>query len=335
VAHAHPHDHEHHEGHDHAHDHAHDHETPREHPHDHGHHHHGIGATTRALTLTLALTLSFFVVEVVVGLMSGSLSLLADAGHMFTDSSALLLALVVARIARRPRTPSKTYGYRRAEIIGALVNSGAMLVMSALILVEAVQRLRAPHPIAGSSMLLTAVCGLAVNLLSVFFLARSGDRGLNMRAALLHVIGDALGSIAAIAAGIGVVYFGFLAGDAVASFAIALVMGVGALRLVREAADILMEGSPANLDPRVLTRTILDTPGVSEVHDLHVWCLTPNEPMLTAHVVLTGSAHGTDVARRVGERLRSEYGLHHVTIQPEAAEQPLVRLRVRSDGKKM
>ena len=267
--------------------------------------------------------------------MSGSLSLLADAGHMLTDSATLALSLAMARIALRPRTASKTYGYKRAEVIGALVNSASMLGMSTLIIFEAVQRLLSPRAIVGESMLATAVGGLCVNLLSAFILSRSGDRGINMRAALLHVIGDALGSLAAIGAGVGVVMFGFVAGDAVASLAIAVAMSVGALHLVREAADILMESSPSHIEQDALLRTILDTPGVSEVHDLHVWCLTPSEPVLTAHVVLTGAAHGTDVARRVGERLRNEHGIGHVTIQPEAAEQRLVRLRLPSDQKKM
>lgn len=261
-------------------------------------------------------------------LWSGSLSLLADAGHMLTDAGALGLSFVAARIALRPRSPTKTYGYRRAEVLGALANASAMLVISLLIFAEAVRRLSAPLAVHGEGLLYTALCGLLVNVIAVLILSRSGGSSLNVRSALLHVAGDALGSVAAIAAGASVVLFDFPLADPLASMLIAVVLVVGSLRLLREAAEVLMEGTPAGIDPRRVTHTILETPGVRAVHDLHLWCLTPAEPMLTAHVVLTPTAHGTDVARRVGERLRAAHGLSHVTIQPESPEADLVTLRL-------
>jgi len=268
------------------------------------------------------------------GFWTGSLSLLADAGHMITDSGALALSLVVARVALRPRSASKTYGYRRAEVMGALANAVAMLVISCVILVEALQRLSAPGPVDGHGLFYTALGGLVVNVIAAALLSRGGG-DLNVRSALLHVMADALGSVGAIAAGLCVTWFGFLLADPLASLAIALVIGVGSLRVLREASDVLMEGTPTEFDIRALERTILETPGVFAVHDLHVWCLTPREPMLTAHVVHIQSAHGTDVAKRVGERLQAAHGLEHVTIQPEPPAPELVPLRIPGRAKKL
>lgn len=297
----------------------------------HAHGGHGgehAGAPTRALLLTLALTLGYAAVEAAMAFWSGSLSLLADAGHMVTDAGALGLSLAAARIALRPRSATKTYGYRRAEVLGAFINASVMLVIALSILVEAGRRMHTPQSIHGHGMLYTALVGLVVNVVAVLILARSGGTSLNVRSALLHVAGDALGSVAAIVAGGCVVLFGFALADPLASAVISVVLVVGSLRLLREAAGVLMEGAPAGLDPLVITRTLLETPGVHAVHDLHLWCLTPSEPMLTAHVVLTPAAHGTDVAKRVGDRLRALHGIEHVTIQPEAPQGTLVTLRV-------
>ena len=306
------------------------------HPHQggHAHHHHGRGAPAGVLAGALSITLLYAGVEAVMGLWTGSLALLADAGHMLTDSGALALSLVVARIAQRPRSPSMTFGYRRAEVIGALVNAASMLAISLFILVEAIGRLREPPALQGSGVIYTALGGLILNLLSALLLSRRAQHDLNVRSALLHVMGDALGSVAAIVAGLCIVLFGFSLADPLASLAIAAFLGVGSLRLLREAADVLMEATPTHVDIRQLERTIVETPGVAAIHDLHVWCLTPSQPMLTAHVVLTPAAHGTDVAKRVGERLHTLHGLDHVTIQPEPPAPDLVPLRLRGDRKK-
>jgi cobalt-zinc-cadmium efflux system protein len=298
-----------------------------------GHSHGGLSTPTRVLGATLCLTLGYAVVEAAMGVVTGSLSLMADAGHMITDSGALLLSLVVARVAIRPRSTSKTYGYRRAEVIGALANAVTMLVISGVILVEAVQRLSAPHVVDGHGLFYTALGGLLVNVVAALLLSR-GSSNINVRSAMLHVVADALGSVGAIVAGLCVTYFGFMLADPLASVAIALVLGAGSLRLLRETSDVLMESTPPDLDIRALERTILDTPGVHAVHDLHVWCLTPREPMLTAHVVHIQSAHGTDVAKRVGDRLHSLHGLSHVTIQPEPPAPELIPLRIPGRDKK-
>jgi cobalt-zinc-cadmium efflux system protein len=300
----------------------------------HGHSHGGPLATpTRVLGATLCLTLGYAVVEAAMGVFTGSLSLMADAGHMVTDSGALLLSLAVARVAAKPRSVSKTYGYRRAEVIGALANAVTMLVISGVILVEAIQRFANPHPVDGHGLFYTAVGGLLVNIVAAFLLSR-GSSNMNVRGALLHVMADALGSVGAIIAGLCVTYFGFMLADPLASVAIAIVIGVGSLRLLKETSDVLMESTPSDLDIRALERTILDTPGVEAVHDLHVWCLTPREPMLTAHVVHSKEAHGTDIAKRIGDRLLSMHGLSHVTIQPEPPAPELVALRIPGREKK-
>ncbi len=268
------------------------------------------------------------------GFWSGSLALLADAAHMLTDAAALGLSLVAARVAARPRSASKTYGYRRAEVIGALVNASAMIVLSLFVVVEASKRLYAPPAIRGEGVLFTALCGLVVNLIAAFVLADSARSSLNVRAALLHVIGDALGSVAAIIAGACMWWFGIAVADPLASMAISALLLVGSVQVLREATDVLMEGTPPEHATAEIERTILDTPGVHAVHDLHVWCVTPTEPVLTAHVVLTPAAHGTDVAKRVGERLQGIHGLGHVTIQPEAPAPELVALRLPTPKKK-
>lgn len=299
--------------------------TKGAHGHSHGHGH-GHGGSTRALGAVLGMTLAYSTVEAAMGLWTGSLALLADAGHMVTDSGALALSLLVARIGQRPRSRNMTYGYRRAEVLGALANAATMLGISLFILIEAFRRIQAPLAVEGDGLLYTAALGLLLNLVSAFILARGHAHDLNVRSALLHVLGDALGSVAAIAAGV-CVKLGYPLADPIASLLISIVLGFGSVRLMREAADVLMEATPSEVDVAALERTILETPGVSAVHDLHVWALTPGEPMLTAHVVLTPAAHGTDVAKRVGDRLSYLHGLNHVTIQPEPPAPELVPLR--------
>lgn len=297
----------------------------------HGHAHSHPSSPRRALGAALTLTALFSVVEVVVGLWSGSLALLADAGHMIGDSAALTLSLVVSVIASRPRSRSKTYGYRRAEVLGALINAVGLLVVAFFIVREAVERVQHPPAVRGLGMLGTAIGGLAVNLLAAWILARRGGAGINVRGALMHVLGDALGSVAAIVAGVLLVVAGWRIADPIASIVISVLILYGALRLLRETTHVLMEGTPAGLDCAALEATILATPGVSALHDLHVWALTPGEPMLTAHVVIDAGAHGTVVAQKVGDRVREAHGIEHVTIQPEPPPAELVVLRLPPD----
>lgn len=247
---------------------------------------------------------------------------------MLGDSGALALSLWVAHVARRPRSIRRTYGYRRAEVLGATLNAAVLTLISVWVGVHAVERLIAPSVVAHAHGLLgTALLGLAVNITSAWILHRHGGGGLNVRAALFHVMGDLLGSVLAIGAGISALG-GVSIADPLASLAIAALLLWGGVRLLRDATEILMEGTPTHLNVTELQRVIAETPGVRSVHDLHVWSLTPAEPMLTAHVVIAPSAHGTDVAHRVGERVRECFGIDHVTIQPEPAGPALVPLRI-------
>jgi cobalt-zinc-cadmium efflux system protein len=321
--------------HDHAtHDHAahgHAHGAQDYDAHDHGAHGHGghdhaaeLRTTpTVRLAIALALTVTFMVVEAVAGILSHSLALLSDAGHMLTDAAALTVALLAQRIAARARTGARTFGYRRAEILAALAN-GAFLGASAVyIIVEGVRRIAAPPEIHGWSLLVVAALGLLVNLIAAFILAR-GRSNANVRAAAAHVAADAIGSVAALVAGAAVLLFGWTRADAIASIAISILILWSAWRLIKEAVDVLMEGAPADLVEKITT-IIRETPGVADVHDLHVWSISDDFPIVTAHVVLDGKSHGVEVVEAVTRRIRAATKIDHVTIQPEPPQQsPIV-----------
>jgi cobalt-zinc-cadmium efflux system protein len=272
------------------------------------------------------------VVEVVVGFWSGSLALLADAGHMLADAGALVLAIVAQHFADKPRTDRTTYGFRRAEVLAAFVNGIALAFVGLLIVKEAVERWITPVSIQGRPMLLTAVCGLVVNLLVAFLLMR-GQSNLNVRAALAHVLTDALGSVGAILAALAVLLWGMTRADPVLSGAIALLVAFSGWRVLRETTGILLEGAPPHLDVSAIERAIVACPGVASVHDLHVWRISDHFDMLTAHVTIERGSHGTDVCRTVAECLQKNYGLSHVTIQPEPPPpDELVNVRASKDG---
>lgn len=300
-------------GHGHAlgHGHAHGSSDAREHAQQASH------AASRKLLIALSLTGLFFFVEVAAGFWTGSLSLLSDAGHMLGDSGALVLALVAQRIARRQRTRVHTFGFRRAEILAALMNGGLLLITCVLIVSEALTRFGEPHAILGGPMIVVAALGLLINLVSAAILAH-GESNANVRAAMLHVMSDALGSVASIIAAVCVLYFDFAAADTLASLAIALLIAVSALRLLKDTSSVLMERVPAHVDLNELETLVRETRGVADLHDLHAWAISDGFDAITVHVVLDGAAHGTDVARAVGDRIRARYGIEHVTVQPEA-----------------
>jgi cobalt-zinc-cadmium efflux system protein len=269
------------------------------------------------------MTTSFMFVEVVAGLISRSLALLSDAGHMLTDAGALALALVAQNLAARARTERHTFGYRRAEILAALINGTVLGVSAIWIIIEAARRFSEPRAILGAPMLVVAGLGLVVNLIAAWLLAH-GHGNINTRAAAAHVASDAAGSVAAMIAGGLVLGFGWNIADPIASIAISLLILWGAWRLVRESVDVLMEGTPAGVDPNALEQVILTAPGVASLHDLHVWCISDGFPVVTVHVVLDGSGHGTDVSRAVARRIQERFGIEHVTVQPEPPATKLV-----------
>lgn len=274
------------------------------------------------------------VVEAVVGILSGSLALLADAGHMLADAGALALALAAQKFAARPRTDRSTYGFRRAEVLAAFVNGMALAAVAMLVFTEAVERWLTPVAIQGTAMLVTASLGLLVNLVVAAILMQGQKSSINVRAAFAHVLSDALGSVGAILAGIAVVVWDFQRADPLLSVVIATLVAWSGFRIMRETAVILLESAPAHLDVPAIEQSIRSCPGVADVHDLHVWRISERFDTLTAHVVLQRGQHGTEVCRAIAEHLRQIYGLSHVTIQPEAPPpDELVPVRRSRDGK--
>jgi cobalt-zinc-cadmium efflux system protein len=308
--------------------HGHDHHG---HDHDHGHdHHHGPAHThladlrdlsRRRLLIALALTTTFLILEIGAGIWSGSLALLSDAGHMLTDAGALGLALWAQALSTRPRSDRKTFGYRRAEILAAAANGIVLGITAVGVIIEATGRLSAPPPVHARVMLVVASIGVFVNLVGAWNLSRGGTHNLNLRAATVHMLADAAGSAAAIVAAILILAFGWNRADPITSIVISALILTGSWRLLRDATHVLMEGAPPGVDVATLERVARGTPGVCDVHDLHVWSIVDDAPVITAHVVLDPGAHGVEVARDVGRRIEEAVGQSHVTVQPEAALQ--------------
>ncbi len=300
----------------------HDHSHHHNHSHNHDHHDHHHGATGRVLWIALAATLGFAVVEAVAGWWSGSLALLGDAGHMFSDSTALGLAALAAWVARRPPSTRHSYGLGRAEVVAALVNALLMLAVVTGIVVHAVERLQSPVPVRGAAVLGVAALGLGVNVVVALLLSRGGG-GLNVRAALLHVLGDLLGSVAALLSGAVILYTGWMPIDPLLSLLICAIILFSSLRLLREALHILMEGVPAHITLEEVGRRMAAGDGVREVHDLHVWTLSSGHVALSAHVVVEDLGAWPAVLTGLRVRLEEEFGITHTTLQPEPLDRPL------------
>lgn len=276
-------------------------------------HSHGRGTP---LAGALLITLCFAFVELGGGLWSGSLALISDAGHMFSDSLALVLAAVAGWIAQRPPSKRHTYGLVRAEVVAALGNGVVMLTVIIVIVVEAIERLRRPVPVAGGSVMVIAFIGLMVNALVAYVLSR-GERTLNARAALIHVMGDLLGSIAALIAGAAIYFSGWLPIDPILSLAIAGLILFSTLNLLREALHVLMEGVPDSIQLDVLGTHMIGIAGVRGVHDLHVWNIGSGQTALSAHVELDDLGDWPKILESTRIMLRDEFAIQHVTLQPE------------------
>ncbi len=279
----------------------------------------------RALRIALAITVTFLAVEVVGGLLSGSLALLADAGHMATDALGLGLALVAVRLAARGPTPGKSFGHRRAEVLAALANGVLLGAVALQVAIEALGRFGAPRPVAGPLMLGVASAGLLANLAAAAVLTRVGSRGLNVRAALLHVLGDALGSVGAILAAVAILGFGWLWADPAVAVIIAALILFSAVRLVRESLDVLMEGTPPHVDVDALLAAIRAVPGVLDVHDLHVWTLTSGYHALSAHIDVSPDADPHAVLHILSDLAQQRFAIAHTTYQLEHAA-PLLQI---------
>jgi len=282
-------------------------------------HAHSIEARSqKALLVALCLTLLFAVVEVVTGFLANSLALISDAGHMVTDAAALGLALLAQLIAKRPPSPRHSFGFVRAEALAAFVNSLALLLLVAWIIYEAVQRLLHPEPVQGGIVLVVAALGASINLLVAWILSRNND-SINTRAALVNVMGDLLGSVAAIAAGAIIYLTGWLQADPLLSICVSLLILKTSSGILRESYHFLMEGVPHAIDFVQVGADMGAIDGVLAVHDLHVWDMSPGHPALIGHVEIRSLEEWPAVLEALRAMLRARHAIDHVTLQPEAA----------------
>ncbi|MBP7375485.1 MAG: cation transporter [Pyrinomonadaceae bacterium] len=257
------------------------------------------------------------IVEGIGGWLTNSLALIADAGHMLTDVAAMTLTLASFWFALRPATARKTFGYYRLEILAAFINGVALVLLSLWVVYEAFQRFRSPSAVNGSDLVLIAAGGLVVNVVAAYLLHADHKHDLNMRGAFLHVVGDLLGSVAAIIAGVLILVFGWLWADAVCSIAISLIIMYSAWRLVAESVNVLLEGTPRHIDLATVESTIRQIHGVGGVHDLHVWTISSGIEALSAHISHDDSVAHSDLLAAVRERLHESFGIDHLTIQME------------------
>ena len=302
----------------------------------HSHAHHADTADARRrLALVLVLTAAFMVAAVVGGLIAGSLALLADAGHMLSDSLSLGLALLAAWAAQRPATSQRTFGYKRAEILAALVNGIALVAISIFIFVEAGRRLGDPPEVDGGLMLAVAVAGLVVNAAGAAILARSSHENLNVAAALRHVIADLLGSVGVIVAAIVVLATGWEHADPLVGVVIGVLVLASAWPILRDSGRILLEATPKGLDAGDLGRRMRAQPGIVEVHDLHVWTITSGFPALAAHVLVATDDDCHARRRELERMLARDFGITHTTLQVDHAHgQPeLLQIERRAEAR--
>jgi cobalt-zinc-cadmium efflux system protein len=272
-------------------------------------------AVWRALTWALALTAGFAVVEAVGGWLAGSLALLSDAGHMVTDAVSLGLALFAQWISRRPPSRRASYGYARAEVLAAFVNALVLLAVVVFIAIEAVRRLLVPQPVAGGVVLAIAFVGLLVNLVAAWFLSHAGS-SLNARGALLHVLSDMLGSVAALVAGAVIVFTGWMPIDPILSLAVSLLILRSTWRLLAQSTGVLMEGVPAYVDYEAVGRALTRLPGIAAVHDLHVWQMTSDRAALSAHLLIREPEQWPQTLAAAQRLLAERFHIDHVTLQP-------------------
>ncbi|MGH9943098.1 MAG: cation diffusion facilitator family transporter [Pyrinomonadaceae bacterium] len=293
-------------------------------PHRHGHQHdHGAARSQRGrrrLLTVLGLTGAYMVAEAVGGWWTGSLALLADAGHMLTDVAALALALAAIWFGSRPATPRKTFGYYRLEILAALTNGVTLVLIALLIFYEAYERWSEPRVIQSGVMIAVSAGGLAVNLACAWLLHGGHEEDLNVRGAWLHVMGDALGSVGAIVAGLLMWGFGWYEADPLVSVLIALLIVFSAWHLIRESANVLLEGTPAHINLASVEESILLTTGVEGVHDLHVWTITSGREALSAHVVHAHDVSQPELLKSLRVKLHDRFGVDHLTIQMETSD---------------
>jgi cobalt-zinc-cadmium efflux system protein len=301
------------------------------------HHSHSHERGKPMFVAALSITAAYALVELAGGLWTDSLALISDAGHMFSDALALGLAAVAARLAQRPAGQRHSYGWERAEVIGALINSVLMLAIVLTLVVEAVSRLRDPGPVAAAGMMLIAFVGLLVNALVAWIMSR-GEQSLNSRAALLHVMSDLVSSFAALVAGAVILATGWLPIDPILSLVIAGLIFHSTLRLLRDTLHVLMEGVPPAIELKEIGRGLAGLPGVVSVHDLHVWSIVPGKVALSAHIEIVELQQWPAILASASALLHERYSIKHITLQPEVRDAPgrrqtsVIRLWPRNSG---
>jgi cobalt-zinc-cadmium efflux system protein len=315
-AHSHPHSHAHGHGHDHSHGHG---------GHDHSH---AVSADAdkRYLTVALALIVGFMAVEVVVGIMGHSLALLSDAGHMLTDAGALMLSLFVIRLVERPAQSHLTYGMRRAEVLSGQANSAVLLVLSALVIYEAISRLIHPPEVAGKLVTMVAGIGVVVNLLAAWVLAKANRQSLNVEGSFQHILTDLYAFIGTLIAGVVILTTGFNRADGIASLFVAALMLRSGWSLQKKAMRVLLEGAPHEMQPEQVGTAMAHAEQVTEVHDLHLWEIAPGVPILTAHVLVPHGADCHAVRRSLEGLLKQRFHIEHTTLQVDHAPSTIVAI---------
>ena len=303
------------------------------HQHDHGIDRRASNRMGR-LKIALALTFAYMIVEAAGGWWTNSLALIADAGHMLTDVAALGLTLGAIWFGSRPATEKKTFGYFRLEILAAFINGVALAVLSIWVIWQAIQRSQAPPEIDGSHLTLIAAGGLIVNIIAAALLHSGHKHDLNMRGAWLHVMGDMLGSAMAIAAGLLIVMFGWYWADPATSILISVIIIIGSWRLVIDSVNVLLEGTPKHISLPAVERTIIETDGVSGVHDLHIWTISSGIDALSAHITHNETVRHSDLLVSVRDRLHDRFGIDHLTIQMETMNNEAEAVYVCETGTK-
>ncbi|MGE7767183.1 cation diffusion facilitator family transporter [Peribacillus sp. NPDC096540] len=296
----------------HQHDHAHD---------GHGHHHHHHSENKKALLASFLLISTFMVVEVIGGFMTNSLALLSDAGHMLSDAAALGLSYTAIKLGEKKATQTKSYGYKRFEIIAACLNGLTLIVISVFIFFEAIRRFVNPPEVQSLGMLMISIIGLLVNIIAAWILM-SGDKddNLNVRSAFLHVIGDMLGSVGAIAAALLIYFFDWGIADPIASVVVAILIIISGSRVVRDSFHILMEGTPDQVDMKEVKTSLKELPNVSDIHDLHIWTITSGFLTMSCHIVIDENGNHDTVLAEAQKLLHDQFGIEHSTIQVERQE---------------
>ncbi|WP_152395609.1 cation diffusion facilitator family transporter [Paenibacillus guangzhouensis] len=306
----------------HNHSHSHGHSHSHDHHHGHGHSHdYGREGNKKGLIIALSITAGIMLLEFFGGLMTNSLALLSDSGHMLSDTSSLILSLVAIWFATRPASPNKTYGYYRFEILAALFNGVTLFAIAGFITWEAIQRFNNPPEVASGSMMLIAAVGLLANLISAWALMRKGDvkNNVNLRSAYLHVIGDALGSVGAILAGIVMWVFGWYIADPIISVVVAILILRSAWGVIKHTVHILMEGAPITVDQDKVKEELERIVGVINVHDLHIWTITSNLDSLTCHMLIEDDQDSQRILQDAIHLIEEKFKIQHTTIQIETS----------------